>query len=170
MMRSIQLRRGTTLAAATYGFAGYTAVMLMLEQRMRRSGGPGIIPFELAGNGIRAEQIMAQWGPDGERAAKLSLWLDFGYMLTYGTWTALLLERVRSVHGHPPVVPAVVIPAVAADAVEGMSLLEVLKRTELHINARRARRAAIIKFVVLGGALGYCVIASIHGTRVARRS
>jgi hypothetical protein len=169
MMRSIQWRRGATLAAATYGFAGYTAVMLILEQRMRRSGGPGIIPFELAGNGIRAEQIMAQWGPEGERAAKLSLWLDFGYMLTYGTWTALLLERVRCVHGHAPVVPAVVIPAVAADAVEGMSLLEVLKRTELHINARRARRAAIIKFAVLGGALGYCVIGSINGTRVARR-
>ena len=36
------IARGATLAAATYGFAGYTAVMLILEQRMRRSGGPGI--------------------------------------------------------------------------------------------------------------------------------
>jgi hypothetical protein len=29
--------------------------------------GPGIIPFELAGSGFRAEQIMAQWGRKGVR-------------------------------------------------------------------------------------------------------
>jgi hypothetical protein len=48
----------------------------------------------------RADEFMAQWGSDGQRAARLSLWLDFGYMLAYGALTALLLEQVRSIRGH----------------------------------------------------------------------
>ena len=147
-----------SIAAATCAFTAYTAVMMLLEQRMRRSGGPGIIPFELAGNATRSEEIMKRWGPDGRRAARMSLWLDFGYMLTYGALTALLLEQVRRVREHPSLTPAVIIPAVAADAVEGVSLLKVLKRADVATNARRARNAAIVKFAILSSALGYCVI------------
>jgi hypothetical protein len=112
----------------------------------------------LAGNAIRADQIMKKWGSDGQRAARMSLWLDFGYMLTYGALTALLLERVRRVQGHRSAVPVVVIPAVAADAFEGASLLKVMNRTDVAVNARRAQNAAIIKFAILGCAFGYCVI------------
>ena len=38
---------------------------------MRATGGPGIIPFELAGSATRAEDIMTRWGSDGQRAATL---------------------------------------------------------------------------------------------------
>jgi hypothetical protein len=159
-MSSTISTRFRTLAAAASGFTSYTAVMLRLEQRMRRSGGPGIIAFELAGNATRAEGIMARWGPDGRSAARMSLWLDFGYMLTYGALNALLLEHVRRLRGHPSVVPAAIIPAVAADGVEGLSLLKVLRHDDVNVNARRARRAAMVKFAVLGCVLGYCVIES----------
>lgn len=168
-MSSSTSRRVGPLAAATGIFTGYTAVMLLLEQRMRRSGGPGIIPFELASNETRADQIMKRWGPDGRRAARMSLWLDFGYMLTYGALTALLLERVSSVRGHRPVVTAVVIPAVAADAVEGISLLKVLNGTDIGVNARRARNAAMVKFATLGCVLGYCVVGSAARQTVGNR-
>lgn len=164
-MGNTTARHSRGLAAATCGFTAYTAVMMQLEQRMRRSGGPGIIPFELAGNATRAEQIMRRWGPDGRRAARISLWLDFGYMLTYGTLTALLLDRVRSMRGHPSFVPAVIVPAVAADAVEGVSLLQVMKGADVAVNARRARNAAVVKFAILACALGYCVIGSIFSIR-----
>jgi hypothetical protein len=160
-MRRAVTRSVRALVAATCGFAAYTAVMVQLERRMRRSGGPGIIPFELAGNATGADRIMSRWGPEGQRAARISLWLDFGYMLTYGALTALLLEQVRSLRGHPSVVPAVIIPAVAADAVEGVSLLKVLNRTDVTVNAGRARMAAMVKFAILGCALGYCVVGSI---------
>jgi hypothetical protein len=93
--------------------------MALLERRMRRSGGPRIIPFELAGNATRAQHIMARWGDDGQRAARWSLWLDFGYMLTYGTLTALLVDRVRRRRGHPFALPLAVVPAVVANAIEG---------------------------------------------------
>ncbi|WP_156425072.1 hypothetical protein [Mycobacterium sp. GA-1285] len=155
-------RRGGALTMATCCFTAYTAVMLRLERRMRLTGGPGIVPFELAGNPTRAAQIMTRWGPDGRRAARLSLWLDFGYMSTYGALTALLLEHVRRMRGHPAALTAVVIPAVAADAVEGVSLLKVLDGSEVDVHARRARSAAIVKFVVLGCAIGYCLIGGSH--------
>jgi hypothetical protein len=93
------LLRDHKILAATGLFAGYTAVMTVLERRMRATGGPGIIPFELAGSGFRAEQIMAQWGHDGGRAARASIWLDFGYMTTYGALAALLAERARRRQG-----------------------------------------------------------------------
>lgn len=147
--------RNNRLAVAAASYLGYSAVMLVLERRMRRSGGPGIIPFELAGSASRAEDIMARWGGDGQRAARLSLWLDFGYMTTYGALTALLVDRARRRRGHPPILPAVVIVAVAADAAEGVSLLKVLRRNRIAVHARRARFAALIKFAVLAGALGY---------------
>lgn len=151
----IQRIRDNRLAAATVCFVGYTAGMLVLERRMRRSGGPGIIPFELAGSASRTEEIMTRWGSDGQRAARLSLWLDFGYMTTYGILTALLVDRTRRRRGHPAVLPAAAIVAVAGDAVEGVSLLKVLQRNRIAVHARRARIAALTKFAVLAGALGY---------------
>lgn len=148
------------LAAAAVSVLGYTAVMLVLERRMRRSGGPGIIAFELAGSASRAEDIMTRWGGDGRRAARLSLWLDFGYMATYGVLTALLVERARRRRGHPPGVPAAVLVAVAGDAAEGVSLLRVLSGTRIGVHARRAQVAALIKFAVLVAALGYAATGS----------
>lgn len=155
------------LAAATVSFLGYTAVMLVLENRMRRSGGPGIIAFELAGSASRAEDIMTRWGSDGQRAARLSLWLDFGYMATYGVLTALLVERARRRRGHPAGLPAAVLVAVAGDAVEGVSLLRVLRGTHVGMHARRAQVAALIKFAVLVGALGYAAARSGRRAPVA---
>ena len=147
-------------------FALYTTIMLVLERRMRRTGGAGIIPFELAGSASRAEDIMTRWGSDGQRAARLSLWLDFGYMATYGTFTALLVDRARRRRGHPAALPAVVIVAVAADATEGISLLKVLNRTHVGSHSRRAQIAALIKFTILAGSLGY--VATDLGSSIRR--
>lgn len=160
------------LAAVSVAFVIYTGAMLLLERRMRATGGPGIIPFELAGSAAQAEDIMTRWGSDGQRAARLSLWLDFGYMATYGTFTALLVDRARRRRGHPAALPATVIVAVAADAVEGVSLLQALKRTRVAIYARRAQIAALIKFAVLLGALGYIATDGFISVwlRIVRRS
>jgi hypothetical protein len=64
---------------------------------MRRTGGPGIVAFELAGTEARATQIMASWGERGRRAARTSLRLD-GYAASYGILTALLIDRIRQRH------------------------------------------------------------------------
>jgi hypothetical protein len=140
---------------AATGFAAYTSVMLALERQMHRTGGPGIIAFELAGNATRAQQIMSAWGEDGRRAARRSLQLDFGYMATYGAFTALLVDQARRRLNHPAAVCLGVLPAVGADALEGIALLNVLGGNDIDGNARRARRAATVKFLVLAGGLLY---------------
>jgi hypothetical protein len=152
--RRISVFGGRLFWAAT-AFVGYTAVMLGLERQMHRSGGPGIIAFELAGNAERAQRIISAWGDDGRRAARLSLYLDFGYMTTYGALTALLVDHARRRLGHPAAVCLAVVPAVAGDAVEGVALLKVLAGNDIDVNARRARSAATIKFAALIGALIY---------------
>ena len=161
--------RDHKILVATGAFAGYTAVMTVLESRMRATGGPGIIPFELAGSGFRAEQIMAQWGCEGEQAARASMWLDFGYMTTYGTLAALLVERARRRRGHPRALTSAVAVAVAGDAIEGISLLKVLDRERVDMHARRARAAALVKFAALAVALGY-VLAEAVGSAVTAAS
>lgn len=147
-----------TLAAL---FVGYTGVMLSIERRLRRTGGPGIITFELAGSASRAEDMMHAWGPQGQLAARLSLWLDFGYMLSYGALIAALIDRARRRRGHPAVLPALAVGAVAGDAIEGISLLNVLNGRRVAASARQARTAAIAKFAMLAGSLGY--LAAVRG-------
>ncbi len=141
-------------------FVAYAAVMLVPERRMRQAGGAGIIRFELAGDASRAGAIMARWGNDGRRAARLSLWLDFGYMATYGTLMSLLVERTRRRRGHPAALPAIVIVAVAGDTLEGVWLLRVLKGRRVAVYSRRAQIAALVKFAVLVFALGYVAAGS----------
>ena len=148
-------QRRYPVAALAALFVGYTGVMLSIERRLRRTGGPGIITFELAGSASRAEDMMHAWGPQGQRAARLSLWLDFGYMLSYGTLTAALLDRARRQRGHPAGLPAFGVGAVAGDAIEGVSLLNVLNGRRVAASARLARTAALAKFAMLAASLGY---------------
>jgi hypothetical protein len=149
--------RRNPIAAATVAYVGYSALMLRLDNRMRAAGGPGIVPFELAGTAAKAEAIMARWGETGQRAARQSMWLDFGYMSSYGILLGLLIDRRRRRRGHPTWLPAVAAGAVAGDAVEGVALLRVLDRRDVAVNARRAQLAASIKFAIIAVALGYSI-------------
>ncbi|WP_264011763.1 nitroreductase family deazaflavin-dependent oxidoreductase [[Mycobacterium] manitobense] len=153
--------RGARIRDSTIAFLGYTALMLVLERRLRGTGGPGIIPFELARTAARAESIMTRWGPRGRRAARTSLWLDFGYMLAYGVLVGLHVDRARRMLGHSPTPLLMVAGAVAGDAVEGVSLLKVLSGSRIAVNARRAHLAASTKFALLIAAGGYVVAARV---------
>jgi hypothetical protein len=65
------------------------------ENRMRDTGGPGMIPFELTGGRGRAQEILSEWGEQGQDAARQSLTIDFGFLLAYGTFLTLALAAVR---------------------------------------------------------------------------
>lgn len=80
--------------------SGIATVVLLLamspaDERMQDTGGPGIIPFELTGGQDRADEILAEWGEEGQDAARESLWIDFGFLLAYGTFLTLALAGVR---------------------------------------------------------------------------
>jgi hypothetical protein len=84
--------------------SGIATVALLLamspsDGRMKDAGGPGIVPFELTGGQHRADEIMRQWGSEGKDAARESLWIDFGFMLAYGTFLTLALAAVRDMAG-----------------------------------------------------------------------
>lgn len=69
------------------------------EGRMKDTGGPGMVPFELSGGQDRAGEILSEWGEDGQDAARESLWIDFGFLLAYGAFLTLALATVRGLAG-----------------------------------------------------------------------
>lgn len=62
---------------------------------MKDTGGPGMVPFEVTGGQDRADEILAEWGEEGQDAARESLWIDFGFLLAYGTFLTLALAATR---------------------------------------------------------------------------
>jgi hypothetical protein len=86
-------RRG--LIAASIASLLLLWAMSPAEQRMKDSGGPGMVPFELTGGQDRADEILSEWGQDGQDAARQQLWIDFGFLLAYGTFLTLALASAR---------------------------------------------------------------------------
>lgn len=68
--------------------------MSPMEDRMQANG-PGMVTFELSGGQGRADEILAEWGEDGRDAARDQLWIDYGFMLAYGTFLGLAGAAVR---------------------------------------------------------------------------
>lgn len=62
---------------------------------MKDTGGPGMVPFELTGGQDRADEIMGEWGEEGQDAARESLWIDFGFLIAYGTFLTLAAAATR---------------------------------------------------------------------------
>lgn len=142
-------------AAAT---AGLLVPLAMLDRRMQAAGGPGIIPFELAGAG-RSRKILRAWGSEGRRAARASLLLDFPFLVAYTWLNVRLARRASRVHARGggsmlaavgPAVAGLQVAAGACDAIENSALLGVVARKGDARLAQIARGAALLKFAGLG--------------------
>lgn len=165
-------------------FAGVASVVLIvglavLDGRMSASGGPGIVGFELAGSAGESSRILSDWGARGQDAARLSLWLDFLFLVAYGAFLTLAVLAVRAAvsrRGWVGVARAggvvAVLPVAAAvfDAVENVGLLLVLGG---HLGAVPAVAAgfALAKFTALAVAiLGLLDGLLLLAVRPARRA
>jgi hypothetical protein len=102
------------------------------EDRMTETGGPGIVPFEVTGGQHKADEILAEWGETGKDAARESLWIDFGFLVAYGTLLTLALRAVRDMagrcgwsrfHAAGGVAVWLGVAAAACDALENVFLL-----------------------------------------------
>ena len=94
-MHNLRVRRWQGLIAS-----GAATLLLLLamspsDGTMKERGGPGIVPFEVAGSQARANEIMDEWGGEGQDAARESLWIDFGFLAAYGTFLTLAIAAVR---------------------------------------------------------------------------
>jgi hypothetical protein len=81
-------------------FSGIASILLLavlagLDQRLQDTGGPGMIPFEVAGSEQRASEIVSEWGTGGRDDARLSLWLDYAFLVAYAAFLALAVAATR---------------------------------------------------------------------------
>jgi len=89
------MTRKRGLIATAIASVALLAAMSPADQRMQDTGGPGIVPFEVTGGQDRADEIISEWGEKGRDAARESLWIDFGFLLAYGTFLTLALAAMR---------------------------------------------------------------------------
>jgi len=160
--------------------AGIATVLLFFamapaEQRMKDSGGPGMVPFELTGGQERADEILAEWGEEGQDAARESLWIDFGFLLAYGTFLTLALLAARDLAGNRgwrrlAAVGGIVVPlgalVAAFDAVENVCLLLTLDGAGSAFPVL-ATIFASCKFALLAITIAYLL--AVLGMRVGSR-
>jgi hypothetical protein len=169
-------RKGALIASAVASIA-IGAVLIVLDARMMDSGGPGIIGFEFAGSEERAAEILADWGDDGTDAAKASLWLDFAYILAYGTFLVLAAWATRDLAESrgwrrlaafgTAVVPFAA-AAAAFDAIEDVGLLLAVDRQGGDLAPRLAQICASIKFALLAVTIAYILIGLLLRVRGRR--
>jgi hypothetical protein len=143
------------------------AVLVSLDGRMRAAGGPGIVGFELAGSLARSRDIVESWGVPGVRAARLSLVLDYPYLISYGAFLALAAAAIRDLtrrQGRRRLAAAgrviVFFPVVAAgcDAIENVGLLLALDGRGGAAAPALAAGFAGVKFVLTTLAILYILI------------
>jgi hypothetical protein len=158
-------RRRGLIASGVVALAFFLA-MLPAEQRMTDTGGPGMIPFELAGSQERANEILGEWGEEGQDAARESLWIDFGFLLAYGLFLTLALASIRDLAGERrwrrlAAIGAVVVylGALVAgfDALENACLLLTLGEAGAAFPVAAAIFAAC-KFALLAAAIAYLLV------------
>lgn len=171
--------RSVTLGAGA-AFVALTLPIQLWERRMRATGGPGIVRLQFAGEPPTADSILDTWGPAGRSAARQQTWADFAYLKTYayaGVCGAELIRRCTSPGTRWDRAGRVVrwAPAVAAtfDAVENVLLLRTLATSERGepVDARvlrATRAAALTKFTLLLGSIGWAVGAAAIGARSNR--
>ncbi|MFL5820404.1 MAG: hypothetical protein ACJ76S_06945 [Solirubrobacteraceae bacterium] len=157
-------RRGILAFGA--GQVALLVPLLALERRMKRAGGPGIIPFELAGSPERSRKIMDRWGAEGQAAARLSLLLDYPYLVTYSglqvaatraSSKALRRRGASALARAGRVIGATQLAAGMFDAAENTALLGILAGRNGRLPAL-ARAFASAKFALLGLGWGYAAL------------
>ena len=154
------------------------AVLVALDRRMVNAGGPGIVGFELAGSEDRASEILAEWGDDGIDAAKASLWLDYAYIVAYGTFLVLAAAATRDLaerRGWDRLaafgLPVMTFAAAAAafDAIEDVGLLLAVNQHGGALAPRLAQVCAILKFALLAVTIAYLLTGLAMRFRWRRR-
>jgi hypothetical protein len=159
-------RRRRVMLALTVGEIAQLGPLLSLERRMKRTGGPGIIPFELAGTTERSQQIIKTWGEQGRAAARRSLLLDYPFPATYASLQAMACtasanalsnrdSRLADIGG---LFAWAQLMAAVFDYVENTSLLLILAGRDGRL-PMIARRAALAKFVLIYAGLAYMLVA-----------
>lgn len=120
-------RRATGKALWILGLAtlGLFVVLAVIDQSIRDTGGPGIVSFEVEFTSDNARETLEQWGEDGRADARLSLWLDYGFLVAYAAFFSLAVLALVDALGWRRWEFLAAFPLVGAvcDAIENGALL-----------------------------------------------
>jgi hypothetical protein len=75
--------------------AALAITLLAIDPSTKAEGNPGIVAFEFSWDEQGAAEVLDDWGEQGRDAARLSLRLDFLYLLAYGAFFALACAATR---------------------------------------------------------------------------
>ncbi|HEV2812940.1 MAG TPA: hypothetical protein VGW10_06780 [Solirubrobacteraceae bacterium] len=89
-MRSLDARANRRSLWIT-GLASLALFVLLgvIDEQIKDTGGPGIVSFEVEFTSENARETLAAWGEDGRGDAKLSLWLDYLFLIAYAAFFSL---------------------------------------------------------------------------------
>lgn len=139
--------------------------LAVIDQRLEKTGGPSILGLEFAGSSDQVSQIASEWGSHGVYLARLSLWIDFGFMVSYGAFFTLAglatrdfaRERDwRALATAGLVVPYFAVVAAIFDACENSIWLLALGGHATSL-APVATGCAIAKFALIALAIVYAI-------------
>ncbi|HMC49707.1 MAG TPA: hypothetical protein VKH20_03610 [Solirubrobacterales bacterium] len=174
----MRLTRRQLLFLSGFATVAFWVVLFAIDQQLTNTGGPSILGLEFAGSAGQVDQIASEWGSHGVNLARLSLWLDFGFMVSYGTFFALVglatrdLARSRelrllSVAGLA--VPYFAVGAAIFDACENSIWLLALGGRATGL-APIATGCAVAKFALITVAEVYAVCGLVAWLRFLRPS
>jgi hypothetical protein len=141
-------------------------LLLAIDPSARDRGDPSIVEFEFAGTQTRVDEIRSDWGESGSDAAKRSLWIDFAYIVAYGTFLVLACLATRDLAQRRGwrrmaafgLAAAPFAAAVGAfDAIEDVGLLLAVKGHGGDLAPGLARVCASMKFLLLGVTIAYLI-------------
>ena len=155
------------------------AVLAALDARMVDEGGWSIVDFEFAGTREDAQRMVADWGAEGHDAARLSLWLDYLYMVAYGAFGALAVAAVRDLSrrrrwrrfaAFGGVAVAFPIAAASCDALENVGLLLALGGHGGDVAPAAGMAFAFAKFALSFAYFGYLIAGLVRAALERRRA
>src|SRR5918997_2305822 len=126
-------------------------VLGIIDEDIKESGGPGIVSFEVEFTSDNARETLAQWGEDGRDSAKLSLWLDYAFLVAYAAFFSLAVVAVCDKLGWRRWEFLATFPLIAAvcDAIENANLLLTIGQDGDQPFPFLAGVFAVIKFLTL---------------------
>lgn len=170
-------RRTKTLIFLGAATVAFNLILIWIDSRLKATGGPGIIGLEFAGSLDRVMEIETEWGAHGEYLARLSLWIDFGFMASYGAFFALAGIAVRDfaagrglrkLAAVGVVAPSCAVAAALFDVAENAIWLLLLGGHLGFAAPAIATSCAILKFALIAIAILYSLAGLIAWLRLRR--
>jgi hypothetical protein len=168
--------RKRQLIAIGIAMVALDIALVVIDRSLQATGGPGIIGFEFVGSQANATRIMAEWGGHGRDLARLSLWLDFAFMASYGAFFAMAgfatrdwarARDLRALARAGALAPYFAIAAALFDMCENISLLLVLGGHGAAAAPVVATTCASVKFALITLAIAYVLWGLV--ARLSRR-